>query len=75
MLNETIFLLGGSLCLAAGALFLGSLAVFGALALAPVLAFPGVLLLVMAFLFLYTGWDARRDRLKLLASGEAGRPR
>lgn len=72
MLNETIFLVGGAICAVAGGLFLGVLAAEGALQSAPVLAYPGVLFLVMAVIFLYTGWSARQYRLDLLRTGEAG---
>jgi hypothetical protein len=74
MLVERVFLLGGALCLVAGVLMLGALASFGAFAVDPFLATPGVLFLGFGALFVYVGVGARRERRSLLRLGEEGIP-
>lgn len=72
MLLERAFFIGAALCAAAGVLLIGALAIFGALSIDPLLAFPGLLFLLFAGVFFYVSGEARRDRRALLRVGEEG---
>jgi hypothetical protein len=74
VLVERIFLIGGILCLLAGGLMLGALAVYGAFAIDPFLGVPGFLFLGFGAMFVYVSVDARRARLALLRLGREGIP-
>jgi hypothetical protein len=74
MLPERVFSIGGLLCIVAGALFLGSLAWYGAFAIDPFFGVPGILFIGFGGFFVYVGAGARKERLELLRSGETGIP-
>jgi hypothetical protein len=72
MLPERVFLIGGTTCLLAGALWVGFMLVEGLAAEVVVVLYPGALFLLFGAIFVYVGLAARRERRALLRLGEAG---
>lgn len=72
MLVERVFALGGGVCVAGGLLLLVVAALLGiGLAFLPFLV-GAALLVAFGVFFLAVGRDARRERRRLLRSGEEG---
>ena len=74
MLLERTFLIGGMLTIALGSLLGAADALAGTVVSDPAFLEASGLLVGFGGFLLYVGWDARRERLRLLALGDPDPP-